>query len=183
MTSVSPRDALHESGPSEPGDLLWVEQAYHDYGKRCYALALTVVRDREFARDVVQEVFLRLFRHPSGFDPERGTLIAWLSTVTHHQAVDLVRRHHVRTRLDTGAPDRELVDRLPTPEELTCASDEQRRTRAALDCLDDNVRQLIVLAYYGGLTQREIATRLDIPLGTVKSRTLRGLKQLRVALE
>jgi RNA polymerase sigma-70 factor (ECF subfamily) len=109
-------------------------------------------------------------------------MAAWLMTVTHHKAVDLLRRHHSRTRFDVGAVDVDLIDLHATPEEAVCSEVEHARTRAALRSLPECEREVVVLAYFGGLSQRQVAGRLGIPLGTVKSRTLRALSRLRAAL-
>lgn len=125
-----------------------------------------------------------LLRHPERFDPERGTLPTWLMTVTHHKAVDTVRWVHRRTWLDTSseAIPEACIDSSPTPDESACLREARAEVRAALECLKPSEREVLLLAYFGGCTQTQIARRLGLPLGTIKSRTLSGLRHLRAAL-
>ena len=155
---------------------------YRQYGPSCYGLARRVLADDGLAQDVVQEVFVAFWRQPDRYDPSRGRLAGWLLGITHHRAVDLVRREQRhrsrRVSLDalTGLPGDTNV-----PEQVDLAL-RAGRTRAGLAALPDAQRDVLLLAYYGGLTQREIAARLDIPLGTVKSRTLTAMLRLRDTL-
>jgi RNA polymerase sigma factor (sigma-70 family) len=165
------------SGPSftldEP------ERLYRSYGPRCYALARQIVRDAHLAEDVVQEVFATVCNQPQRYDPDRGSVATWLMTITHHKAIDTVRRLQRRVSLDT--PDTVLLllpDPSPGPEAIAGAKDAATPVRAALASLSRTQREVIVLAYYGGYTQSEIAEHLDIPLGTVRSRTLTGMRRL-----
>jgi RNA polymerase sigma factor (sigma-70 family) len=168
-------------GGQRAGD---IEAAYRAYRDRCFDVALRIVRDRHLAEDVVQEVFETLCRHPDSYDPERGTLSAWLMTVTHHRAVSLVRWRHGRTRLDAGEDGTTgLVDSAPTVEEFVVLIEDGDRVRAALLDLPAIQREVLLLAYFYDCTQRDIARRIGIPLGTVKSRTLHGLRRLQQQLE
>jgi RNA polymerase sigma factor (sigma-70 family) len=160
-----------------------VEAVYGEYGNNCYGLALRIVGDRELAHDVVQSVFESLSRQPDRFEPERGTLLTWLMTLTHHKAVDMVRWRRRRTGLD-AADDVlvELSDLMPTPEDAAVVSDERARVAAALQRLKLAEREVLVLAYFGGYSQSEIARRIDVPLGTVKGRTVTALRRMRLHL-
>jgi RNA polymerase sigma-70 factor (ECF subfamily) len=180
-TTAPPRSQPDDPSGPDPEDL---EAVYLAHGRRCYSLALRVVRDRHLAQDVVQDVFESLHRQPERFDPARASLLAWLTMMTHRRAVDLIRRHQVRAGRDTSLDHHTtLPDTGPTPADAVCFDDECVRLHAALLKLRPVERQVIGLAYYDGQSQSAIAALLDIPLGTVKSRTSTGLHHLRDFLD
>jgi RNA polymerase sigma factor (sigma-70 family) len=157
-----------------------LESVYDEYGPKCYGLALRIVRDHYLAEDVVQSVFENLARQPDRFEPDRGTLSSWLLTLTHHKAVDLIRWRQRTTGLDlTDDALSEVRDLALAPEDVMCREHERTRVVAALKRLRPSEAEVLVLAYFGGLSQREIAVRLDLPLGTVKGRTVKGLRMMR----
>lgn len=162
---------------SEPA----LEALYERYGAACYRLAHRVLADAHLAEDIVQQVFLALWQG-SGYDASRGALSTWLLGVTHHKAVDTVRREERRRaeRLDASAA--ELPSTAPAPEDLAWEGLRAARTREALRELSAEHREVLLLAYYGGYTQSEIADLTGLPLGTVKSRTLHAMRGLRVGL-
>lgn len=160
-----------------------IDAAYRAHERACYYRALKLVHDKQMAHDVVQDVFTSLVQHPGRFDPARGPMSAWLGTITHHKAVDLIRRN-TRT---LPVPDSDsllsaMTELTAGPEATASSNDEANRVRAALRTLPPNQLELIVLAYYEGCTQSAIARRLGIPLGTVKSRTLTAMRSLRTTL-
>ena len=165
------------SAGSEPA----LEALYRRYGSACYRLAYRIIGDTQFAEDIVQQVFLALW-HGSGYTAQRGALSTWLLGVTHHKSVDLIRREQRRrTRgLEENAAD--LADIEPGPDDVAWESLRAERTRAALRTLSSDHREVLLLAYYGGYTQSEIAQITQVPLGTVKSRTLHALRRLRTQL-
>ena len=140
-----------------------------------YAAAFRVLGDAALAQDAVQDVFLRVWRRPEAFDPARGDLGAYLRLMTRSRALDLWREGQVRGR----AGDRLKV--LTDPEEARdeLFSDDRDAVRAAVGRLPDTQREAVVLAYWGGLTAGQIARRVQIPLGTAKSRLRLGLARLR----
>jgi RNA polymerase sigma-70 factor (ECF subfamily) len=152
---------------------------YDRFGTVAYRLALRVVRDAALAEDVVQEAFLTAWRHADRFDRSRGRASTWLLTLVHRRAVDRVRRearfNALRHRLEVMTPRAESTDE--GIERLA-----RREVQAALSTLTRNEREVLELAYWGGLTQSEIASALEIPYGTVKSRTFTALARLREAL-
>jgi len=133
----------------------------------------------------VQEAFLAVWRNPGGYDQGRGSVKSWLMGMVHHRAVDAVRREESQRRRAEVAqandvvvvedPAESVVDALGVPEE-------RKAVRAALEELPQEQRRVIELMYFEGLSQSRIAERLDLPLGTVKSRTLLGMRRLRTAL-
>jgi RNA polymerase sigma-70 factor (ECF subfamily) len=156
-------------------------EAYRRHAGAVFALASRVLGSRNLAEEVVQEIFLRLWNDADRFDPDRGTLRSWLLAQTHGRAVDLLRsetarkgreeREH-RVRAESGYDlEREVWD-------LSVAD----QVRTALEALPVEERRAIELAYFRGLTYREVATELDQPEGTVKSRIRAGLKRLRSGL-
>jgi len=158
------------------GDEAALAELYDRYGHAAYGLALRVLQDPALAEDAVQEGFLCVWRLAAGSDPSRAKLSTWLLTLVHRRAVDLVRRSERRRA--------EPLDLVPDEggrsvhDELV-AGLERRRVRAALELLPVGHRSLLELAYYGGLTQSEIAERTGQPLGTGKSRTFTALCLLR----
>ena len=154
-------------------------ELYDRYGRVAYGLALRIVRDRALAEDAVQEAFLAVWRSAGAFLAEQGKPSTWILTLVHRRAVDLVRREERRR-----AEPLEETDH-PTGE----ATDEEAWLRAqrqvvqeALRKLPPEQREAIELAYYGGFTQSELAEKLGLPLGTIKSRMFTGLKRLRELL-
>jgi len=163
------------------GDRTAFARLYEHYADAAYGLALRVVRDRELAADVVQEAFLTVWRKASTYDPDRGQPSTWILTMTHHKAVDVVRR---RERRKTAPLDEspEPLDPAPPVEERAWLGATRAQIAAALRRLPDPHREVIELAYFAGYTQSELAERLAVPLGTVKSRTFAALRGLREEL-
>ena len=166
------------------GDPAALESLYDRYGRPCYGLARRILNDEQLAQDVVQEVFLALWRDASRFDASRGGFSSWLLSMTHHKAVDAVRREENLRKRRTSADVLEFTDSGErSPEDEVWAMLRRDRVRAALDELPDPQREALVLSYFGGYTQREIAQLTKTPLGTVKTRMLAGMRRLRDALE
>ena len=156
---------------------------YDRYGRPCYALARRITADASFAEEVVQEVFLALWRDPSRFDPQRGGFSSWLLAMTHHKSVDTVRREETlrRRRAETAESAGRTADGVEPPpvDEQVFSTLRAERVREALQELPEAQRKAIALAYFGGYTQREVAALTGAPLGTVKTRMLAGMRRLR----
>jgi RNA polymerase sigma factor (sigma-70 family) len=149
---------------------------YDRFGRTAYALAFRVLRDRALAEDAVQEAFLAVWRSADGYRRERAKPGTWILTLVHRRAVDLVRREDRRPAAPLDeAPE---LTALPVAEEVDLR-ERRSAVQAALAQLPDDQRQALELAYYGGYTQSELAERLGVPLGTVKSRMFSGLSRLR----
>jgi RNA polymerase sigma factor (sigma-70 family) len=188
MTLSAPgRDAAREQETSDEEVLEAVGRGDHDalgvlydrFGRLAYGLAFRVVRDQALAEDAVQEAFLAVWRSADGYKRERAKPSTWILTVVHRRAVDLVRREERRR----GEP----LEAAPEPTSGPADEDVTLRHRrvavqAALTQLPGDQRQALELAYYGGLTQSELAERLGVPLGTIKSRMFSGLGRLRELL-
>jgi RNA polymerase sigma-70 factor, ECF subfamily len=165
-------------------------QALYDrYVRPAFALARRITGDAVFAEEVVQEVFLALWRDPAKYDPLRGGFPSWLLAATHHKAVDAVRREQtVRSRRASLAEEADYYTSaaagdLPPVEDAAWAGLRGERVRKALSALSAPQREALVLAYYAGYTQSEIAARTGAPLGTVKTRMLAGMRRLRQLLD
>jgi RNA polymerase sigma factor (sigma-70 family) len=162
-----------------------LSQLYHRFGRPCYSLARRICADEGLAEDVVQEVFLTLWRDPGRYDPSRGGFATWLLTLIHHKAVDAVRRESTLRRRIVAAPEAG-EDWSPTPipgaDQAAIARVAAGQVRTALHRLPYEQRQVLALAYFGGHTQREIAVLTGVPLGTVKSRMFTAVQRLRSLL-
>ena len=152
---------------------------YDRFAPRCLALARRVTGDAQVTQDVVQDVFVAVWQQAARYDPDRASVASWLMTLTHHKAVDAVRRedHHRRRRTSASLLDSE-PDARRGPAEHAAATDAGKRVRQALATLSEVQQQALALAYYGGYTQREIASLTSSPLGTVKTRMLAGMRTL-----
>lgn len=164
---------------SARGDEAAFAALYDAMSSRVYGLLLRVVRDPAQAEEVTQETFLEIWRTASRFDPDRGSAVAWMLTITHRKGVDRVRSAEAASRRDaTYHRETETVERDVTAEAAT-ASLEASRVRQALETLTPTQREAVELAYLGGYTHTEVASMLDLPLGTAKTRIRDGLIRLR----
>lgn len=171
------------------GDERALGELYDRYGGMAFSLACAIVVEHADAEEVVADAFAQVWRSASGFDPSRGSVAAWLATIVRTRALDLVRSRKRRARVLEEAAvvtdEGETLVLAPTPEspdrgaELTETSIIVRKSLAELP---PPQRKVIELAYFGGLSQSEIATHLSEPLGTVKTRMRAGMEKLRQAL-
>lgn len=159
-------------------DRMAFEALYDRHRGAVYSLALSMLRDPALAQEIAQEVFLAVWRGAGGFDPNRGRARTWILSLAHHKCVDTIRRSRTTPAsdaLETMTAETDVVE-----EAMRRAAG--AAVRRALGTLSAEQREALVLAYYGGYTQREIAGRLGIPLGTVKTRMRDGLLRLRSAM-
>jgi RNA polymerase sigma-70 factor, ECF subfamily len=156
---------------------------YDRYGKLVYSTAIQILNNVEEAEDVTQEAFLRLWQRSEIYQPQRGSLSGFLITLARSRSIDRVRSHKSSQqklqRIQTCLDD---VSAYNPPLEFVTVEERSSMVRAALKQLSPEDRQLLETAYYGGLSQSEIAQRDGLPLGTVKSRARQALKKLRIAL-
>ncbi len=174
MTGHASDDEL--IGRLSRGDEPALAELYDRYGGPAYRLALRIVRDRTLAEDAVQDAFITAWRTAVAFDPRRGTASTWLMTLVHRRAVDVVRREDRRR---AGTLDNAPIPSGDATDETAELREQRRSVQSALAQLGASEREALELAYYGGLSQSEIAERLGVPLGTVKSRMFSGLARLR----
>jgi RNA polymerase sigma-70 factor, ECF subfamily len=185
--------AAVSAAPAAPGDeellaglaagrLEALDALYERYASMAYGIARRITGDDTLAEDVVQDAFLGAWRNAARYIEGRGSVKTWLLSIVHHRAVDAVRRRRPTTEL----PEAEM----PPPASLTlpdiwgevAGNLDRAEIASALATLSDVQREAIELAYFGGLTQVEIADRTGAPLGTVKSRIRLGLLAMRAAL-
>ncbi len=160
-----------------------LEALYGRYGRPAYSLARRILAEETLAQDVVQEVFLSLWRDAGRFDAGRGTVATYLLSMTHHRAVDVVRREENLRRWRTSDEGLELeADPKVRVEDEVLTSERRAEVRAALGELRAAQREALLLAYFGGYTQREVAALVGVPLGTVKTRMAAGMRRMKAAL-
>lgn len=157
---------------------------YDRYIRLVYTVALRITGDRETAEEVVQDVFQTIWQAAASFQPNSGAFAPWLLGITRHRAIDATRTKRARAR----ARERPIEDLHPVGAEAQVDHEVDQRllreaVREALAELPSSQRQAIELAYYGGLTRAEIATQLNEPLGTIKTRLRLGLLKLRDLLQ
>jgi RNA polymerase sigma-70 factor (ECF subfamily) len=185
MTALSDEQVL---AAVARGEHLALRVLHERYSGAVFALALRMVADREVAEEVTQEVFLRVWRHAASYDPARGRAPTWVLGLTHHLAIDQIRRRKVQAQPMPVTDDGEsLATQTPDPsvdvEREVWGAERRQVLTTALGHLPAPQREVIEHAYYRGLTQVEIADRVGIPLGTVKTRLRLGLRKLRDILQ
>ncbi len=166
------------------GDAIALATLYDRFGGLVFSTARRVLGEGDTAADVTQEVFLMLWRTPERFSPARGRFLSWLLTVSRNRAIDEVRRRgRLRRHLRHQAQHMEdLTGGGEDPGRVVEVQEQQRKVRDSLLAIPPEQRQAIELAYFGGLTQREIADHLGEPLGTIKTRIRLGMQKLRAVL-
>ena len=166
------------------GDEDALAELYDRVGRIAYGIAYRILRDERLAEDAVQDAFLAVWRSAATFRAERAKARTWIVTLAHRRAVDVVRREERRRAepLDVAAR-QEPADPGGSAEDEAWLGFERTRVQQALRALPDTQREAIELAYYGGYSQSELAERLGLPLGTIKSRMFAGLARLREVLD
>jgi RNA polymerase sigma-70 factor (ECF subfamily) len=165
------------------GEVRAFEVVFDRHAGPAYSLAYRMCGSRALAEDIVQEAFLSLWRSGTGYDRGRGSVRSWVLSAVHNRAVDALRRKGAKSGRDVS--DEGIAERLRAPDSTDVQveqRDQARRLRGALGTLPDDQRQVIELAYFGGLSHTQIAEMLDLPPGTVKGRMRLGLSKMRSAL-
>ena len=162
-----------------------LEVFYNRYAPSVFSLARYMLREPSLAEEATLDAFLNLWRKASSYDPKRGTPKAWFMSVAHHRIIDVIKARK-RGAQSTNQVSHELLDlhpsKGPSTEEQVYRNLERERIIGALGYLPPEQREVIVLAYFEGFTQSEIATKLNQPLGTVKTRARLAMQKLRAAL-
>jgi RNA polymerase sigma factor (sigma-70 family) len=185
LRTPSPMDEADQAALQRiaDGELAALEDLYDRYKTMAYSIAYRITNDATLAEDVVQDAFLGAWRNASRYVEGRGSVKTWLLSIVHHRAIDAIRRRRPTSELPEveSVPPAALT--LPDVWAEVSASLDASTVRAALAALSDVQREALELAYFGGLTQGEIAVRTGAPLGTVKSRMRLGLLAMRRSLE
>ena len=165
------------------GDVAALEELYSRYARPVFSFAVRIVGDSLVAEEILQEAFMRAWRQAERFEFSRGTFPSWLLSITHNLAIDEVRRRRRRPQraesVDISDVLRLEVDESANLEEAAEATELRERIQGAMDLLPDAQRRVIELAYFEGLTQREIAALLEEPLGTIKTRMRLAMQKLK----
>jgi RNA polymerase sigma-70 factor, ECF subfamily len=158
-----------------------LSKLYDRYSRTVYGVGLKILGDRSLAEELVQDVFLKVWRSAGTFDPSRSSFSTWLYRVTRSAAIDLYRKRASRVRqvADGASHIAAARDFSAGPQEVVDESWLSWRVSRALEALDAPHREVIELAYFGGLSQREVSERTGVPLGTVKTRTASAFRRLR----
>jgi RNA polymerase sigma-70 factor, ECF subfamily len=162
---------------AQSGDERALSELYDRYAGLIYGAGVRYLGDRALAEDLVQDVFTAVWRSAAGFDPSRASFATWVYRITRNRATDLIRRRRARVRTVDSASHSEMGEE-DTTRELSRNFD----VATALSRLPEIHREVLVLAYFQGLSQREISRRTHTPLGTVKSRTTAALRALRESM-
>jgi RNA polymerase sigma factor (sigma-70 family) len=179
------RDDLELHRRLTVGDREAFEELYRRYAPASYGLAYRLTAQHVLAQDVVHDAFLALWRAPEAYDPARGPFRTFFLSLVHHRAVDTVRREERLRKRQERVSNLEASHGEDVAEgvvEDSFIEGRRKEVRAALETLPAEQRQVLEMAYFGGLTQVQIAEDLQIPLGTVKTRTLAAMKKLRRVL-
>jgi RNA polymerase sigma-70 factor (ECF subfamily) len=166
------------------GDTVAFERVYDAFSGILYSLALRMLERPEDTEELLQEVFLKIWRDAEAYDPRRGVPLAWAITITRHKAIDKIRSTTRRLRLYEAAEAEAKSNSVPLPQPVNNAesTENAQAVRESLGRLAPEVRESIELAFFGGLSHSQIASRLSLPLTTVKSRIRRAMMQLRQSL-
>jgi RNA polymerase sigma-70 factor (ECF subfamily) len=160
------------------GDQDAMAELYDRYASLVYSVALRVLADTGGAEDILQEVFMQLWRHPAGFDSSRGRLGAWLAVIARNRAIDTLRKRRPETEMEAVV--------LAVDADLDGSAERSRaaeKVRASLECMPALQRKAVEMAFFEGMTHAEIAAKTGDPLGTVKTRIRTALLALRKALK
>lgn len=185
-SELSPADEVLLTGIVN-GETLALEALYDRHSGAVYGLALRMLGVPQAAEDVVQETFWRVWHRGATFQQGKGQPVTWLLGIAHNLCIDELRRQRVRVAIQTTHGDQPLLELLadesPSPEEETWLREQRRVVRAALAELPAEQQRTIELAFFCGLSQREIAEQMQEPLGTVKTRVRLALRKLRELLD
>jgi RNA polymerase sigma-70 factor (ECF subfamily) len=168
---------------SARGDRAAFARLYAASAPRLFGLAIRMLKRRDLAEEVLQEVFVSVWRNAACFDPARGGALAWMASILRNRSLDSLRAHRPEDPLEERPEAIALADPAPSPLERSLQSAEAQALRRCLETLEEGPRDAILQVYYLGLTHAELAARSGIALGTLKSWIRRGLVRLKGCLE
>jgi len=178
--STTDRDLMHRIAQGDQGAL---SELYQRYGLLVHSLALRILQKRELAEEISQDTFLNVWNHPETWRADGGRLSSWLLTVTRYKAIDRIRHEQRRPDLKASPLYEEQVQAEPSTQPDDPAAEDGRLIRALLSQLPAEQAEVIELAFFQGMTHSAMAERLNLPLGTVKTRVRLGLQKLRMLWE
>jgi len=184
MTPMLTRDELAVAlGQAGDGNRAAFKTVYDATSAKLMGVCLRILSDRQLAEDVLQDTYLTVWRKASTFDPSRASPITWLVTIARNRSIDRLRSGAPMRRTSPVEDAHDLADAAPLASDVIETTDEASRLNACLDTLEDKVRGVIRTAFMDGVTYDALATRENVPLGTMKSWIRRGLLRLRSCLE
>ena len=165
------------------GDRAAFRQVYQATSAKLFGVCLRILRDRQIAEDVLQDVYVTVWSRAAGFDAARASPITWLATIARNRAIDRLRQ--ARPLRDAAPVEvlAEVADGGPGPEAAVVGAGERRRLESCLDQLEDRAAAAIRTAFFDGVTYDALAARAGVPIGTMKSWIRRGLQRLKTCLE
>ena len=158
------------------------DRVYSLTSAKLFGICLRICGTRQAAEDVLQEVYLTIWRRAGSYDPGRSSPITWLATIARNRAIDWRRASGAAPPSSTGDEAGAVADPAPRPGDLMAIDDDERLLHRCLEALDRQISVAIRSAFFDGLTYAQLATRAEVPLGTMKSRVRRGLAHLRECL-
>lgn len=184
MNAMLTRDELAVAlGHAGGGDRAAFKIVYEATSAKLLGVCLRILADRQLAEDVLQDTYLTVWKKASTFDPSRASPITWLVTIARNRSIDRLRSAAPMRRTSPVEDAHDLADSAPLASDVIETTDEVSRLNACLDTLEDRVRGVIRTAFMEGVTYDALATRENVPLGTMKSWIRRGLLRLRSCLE
>ena len=166
------------------GDRVAFRSLYSVASSKLFGVALRICGDRSLAEDALQDAFVEIWRKASGFDPDRGKAEAWMAVITRNRAIDLVRKRGRGPTFGTGGgDDEEWMTAMPDPSKPTDGGAELMGLQDCLGRLEEQQRDMVLLAYYKGFSREELSEKFDAPVNTVKTWLRRGLASLKSCLD
>jgi RNA polymerase sigma factor (sigma-70 family) len=165
------------------GDRAALELVYRDTSAKLFGVCLRILNDRREAEDVLQEVYITVWRKAGVFDPARASPITWLVAIARNRSIDRIRSGSILRRAEPVESADEVRDPAPDPAAMLETADMQMRLAGCLQDLEERQSTAIRAAFLDGLTYEQLAERMSVPLGTMKSWIRRGLLKLRTCLE
>ena len=166
------------------GDRVAFRSLYSVASSKLFGVALRICGDRSLAEDALQDAFVEIWRKASGFDPDRGKAEAWMAVITRNRAIDLVRKRGRGPTFGTGGgDDEEWMTAMPDPSKPTDGGAEWMGLQDCLGRLEEQQRDMVLLAYYKGFSREELSEKFDAPVNTVKTWLRRGLASLKSCLD
>jgi len=165
------------------GDRAALRIVYQDTSAKLFGVCLRILNDRSEAEDVLQDVYVTVWRKAGSFDPSRASPITWLVAIARNRAIDRLRASAMSRRSEPIETAEDVRDDAPAALDLVVAAEQQARLKVCLGELEERHSAVIRSAFLDGVTYEQLAQRMDVPLGTMKSWIRRGLMKLRACLE